>query len=51
MVFECGLQITIPSDDTTYWCSAFELPQAVVDQTHYVTKVIKLITKIVLVAW
>ena len=33
------LQISVPSDSTTYWCSAFELPANVQNQTRFITKV------------
>ena len=32
-------QVTIPEDDTTYWCTAFKLPEGVRNKTKYVTKV------------
>ena len=40
--FLCSVteQVTIPSDDTTYWCTAFKLPDNVIAQTRYITKVI-----------
>ena len=33
------LQITIPKNDTTYWCSVSKIPQKLHMQTGYVTKV------------
>ena len=34
-------QVTIPNDDTTYWCAALELPQEIQQQKQYVVKVPK----------
>ena len=35
------IQVTIPSDDTTYWCAALELPQEIQQQKHYIVKVLQ----------
>ena len=37
------MQVTIPNDDTTYWCAALELPQEVQQQRQYIVKVAILI--------
>ena len=33
------MQITIPDVDTTYWCAAFRLPDNILNQKRYITKV------------
>ena len=33
------MQVTIPSDDTTYWCSTGRLPAELVATTHYINRV------------
>ena len=39
------VQVTIPANDTTYWCAAFQLPEEIHDQTKYITKVSSCVSK------
>jgi len=34
-----SLQVTIPSNDTTYWCASFRLPDQLINTVHYVNEV------------
>ena len=38
MMLHC-MQVSVPVDETTYWCKAFVYPEEVLEQTHYITKV------------
>ncbi len=42
MLYVPYVQITLPSQETTYWCIVQELPQNIIDTKQYVTKVSEL---------
>ena len=39
MSFLLSLQITIPGDDTTYWCHGFRLPETIRNEEKHMIRV------------
>ena len=50
MILHC-MQVSVPNDETSYWCKAFVFPDEVLEQTHYITKVTSCMYNCIIMLW